>query len=426
MGNYITLAITALTAIPIFFGFLFGIMRGSRHSVLRLCLVLLCIVLAFALRGAVATIVLNTEITIDGTTTTINTYLTEMLAEMLEGADLSNLVIPIVQSLAQVFVFLILYLVLRFITWLIIYPICKLFVRYKKDELGKRKKHRIIGGAIGLVQGFVCALCLCLVLTGVLVQANNVMVAVNDMQGITDEQAVTYSVEEDPGEAAPNDNGLNDVLAMLGDFVESPICNFYNSIGAKPFSFISQVKLENGNKITLAGQIRAVTGVIEMAKELTAINEIDFEGLQNGNAEDVINDIQDIFGKLQAIKEDMPEEALNTIQEVLNSVADSFDLPVDFSQVDIANVDFVEEGEILADLFEYTTKEEFTEDDAKQIVEKIAESNLILPVLESIDMDIGSQLDEEQKQVISDSLDELAADIDPAKLESIKNILGLN
>ena len=145
-----------LIIVPLVIGMLFGMLRGSRRAALRLVLVLLCVVAAFCLRGVVTNAVLSMPV--DGQT--LEQAIISQLPE--DAAQLGDNLMPIVRLLVTVVLFLTLFFVIKFISWVIIYPLCKLFVkkaRIKKDGT-RGKKHALIGGVIGLVQGAALAVVL--------------------------------------------------------------------------------------------------------------------------------------------------------------------------------------------------------------------------------------------------------------------------
>ena len=107
--GYITMAITAITLAALVFGFLFGLMRGLNRSILRLVLVVASAVIAIFARGYLVDIVMEVE--------TGNGTIEQMLiASLSEGnalpASLQSLVLALVEIIAGLFVFYLIFLVL--------------------------------------------------------------------------------------------------------------------------------------------------------------------------------------------------------------------------------------------------------------------------------------------------------------------------
>lgn len=471
--NYIIVAMLVFTLIPIIFGVLLGLLRGWRRAVLRLGLVLLSIILAFILCGVVADKV--SDLSIPGITNgTVSETLNEMIASYMptEGMAeaLMSIVVPLIQSLIKVLEFLPLLALFLFLTWAIVFPICNIFVKPKKvtkeDGTVVKKHGRLIGAAVGLVQGVIVAACVGVVLTGIMAQANNVITMANDISSIGngsqtmalsdggDDFDIDFGTNEkdDKVDYVPDDDNTYDdgktdydsddgynynggdssddtmaeVMAILNEYMDSSLGKIYQSIGAKPFDWLSQVKTDSGT-ITLSGQIDAVRGVVDMAKELMRFQDVDFDNLLDSTN---IDNIKDIFNSLEAIKDNMSPEAKQTIKKVLNSVGAEMGLPVDFSDIDLDEIDFSKEGEIFAELLDYNTKDGITPEDAQDIVEKMANSDIILDVLESNEnVNIGSQLkDSEHRNAIEEKIDELesSGSYAQSKIDALRKIFGLN
>ena len=452
--NYIMISMLAMTALPILFGALLGAMRGSRRALLRLVLVVLSIVLAFALYSTVAKILMNMEVSTDIGEMKMQDYMKEKMMESMPES-LADFAIPLIQSIMQVLIFLMLFFIFWFITWLIVFPICKIFVKPRKikDNNGnvvKTQRHRLIGSAIGAVQGVIVAVCVGIVFTGLLVQTNSVMMAMDSLSDM-ENGVQTMDLEEGEGdydaEEPDHDNdpdidideddgnygqqpsggglmeGFGEYSNMINDYANSWMGKFYGKIGAKPFNKITQVELENGRKITLSGQIEAIRGVVDMAKELMNLQNIDFaQLLEEGN----INALTDIFNKLGEINDNLSPEAKETISGLLKSVADEMvgdSLGIDFSDVDISNIDFKKEGEVFQNLYEYKGKDEFTTEDVKGIVDNLAESDLILDVLQQGNANF-SELDDEHLGTINDRIDELesSGDYSQEKIDALRDL----
>ena len=455
--NYITVAIVALMVLPILVSVLLGLLRGSRRSLLRLALVIVSVVLAFALCGVVAKPMLGADISnsvgAEGPMT-VEQYLVQMLGEAIPDA-VTAVLLAIVQSIVKVIVFLLLFLVFRFLTWAIVFPILKIFVKPKKvrytDGSTGRKKRPFLGLLVGLVQGAVVALCICVVLNGLFMQTNKIVTMASDLGSISEQQTMTLADAEEDGDEEfdpddgynkddeqPSENPLEDLGefgAMLSEYTESKLGAFYNKIGGKAFDWLSEVENANGDKVTMSGQLDAIRGVVEMAKELMNLKDINF---QNLFAEGNIDAIRDIFNSLQNINGNLSKESRDTIKGVLSSLSEELDLPVDLSDVDFNKIDFGKEGEIFVELLEYRNNDEIKPEDVKDMLESMVESDLILDVLASQDglVDLGSQIrgeensnghNDEYVQTIEDTIAAMEgnSDYDQEKVAKLKSIFGL-
>ena len=455
--NYITLAIVGLTLMPILFGVLLGLLRGSRRALLRLVLVVVSIALAFALTGVVTKSLINMNIESIGGS----------IVDVLQQGILSNLpsgladyTIPLAQSILQVVVFLLLFFVLWLLTWLIVFPICQIFVKPKriKDDSGKVvkvKKHRLIGAAIGAVQGIIVAVIVCIVFTGLLVQTDKIVNAAADLtnafsevettEGSADNSAriaegndldddidegYTYpdsgaSSNEQTGEENPMEM-LNQYTAMITQYVDSPFGKMYNAIGAKPFEWITTVKV-NDTKVTFSSQVDIICNIAhdvsKLAKEFINLQNFDFYTLfEDGNVES----LQELFDRLDGVINDLSDETKAIIDEMIGSLASQGGL--DIGDMKFTDINFHKEGQIIGDMYQYSQKDELTMEDANDIVEKLADSDIIFGIVNSQDFDVSSKMNDEQLDVVSQKIDEMAesGNISQSKIDALRDLFGLD
>ena len=446
--NYIVYAMIALTVMPILFGLLLGLLRGSRRALLRLILVVVSVALAFALCGVVTKAIVDIQIDAIGGSLVevIRDFIVDRLPESVSettATNISEYATYLAQSLLQVIVFLLLFFVAWLLTWAIAYPLCKLFVKKGK------KRRRLIGMAIGAVQGVVVAFVVCIVFTGLLVQAHKVTTAVANLTDTLGEmeasngnnEAVALADEIDDGDdgytntedSANNGQPLGDImdtygdyLTMLDEFVQSPICKMYNAVGAKPFDWITGVKAGD-KKVTLSGQVDVISNIVndvcKLAKELNGLQNFDFSALLEDGS---IENLQELFDRLDAVIKDLSDETKALIDDLVTSFAGEAGL--DLGDVKLTEIDFHKEGQIIGDLYEYTKKDELTVEDADEIVEKLADSDIILGVLKNQNLDVASNLSDEQLDAVSNKIEELekSDSLSPEKVDALRHIFGLN
>ena len=434
MSNYLILAIIALTAVPIVLGVLLGLLRGSRRALLRLILIVICVVVAFFICGTVTNMVVEVDISgyvpeAEGPMT-VTDYVAQTLGEDLEA--LGDYVVPIMQSLVKVILFLMMFFLLWFFSWLIIYPICKLFVKPKKvmDDNGRmrKKKHRLLGAAFGLIQGVVVALVVCIVFNG-LFSIGGQLVAISEgleeISQSTSNQAVAYSDEggEDPDGDATGDY---DIKAWLEEYKNSPLAKLYDKLGSKPFEWMTKVETADGRTVTLNGQMEALGGIVDIAREFVKITGLDFDNIYaDGN----IKTLTDILNNIQAIKEGLSEEANNTVEGLLDVLGNSFGIDIKR----FYSLNFSNEAEAFSKLSEYKDKDfsQMTPDEIKDaavdIVKSIGKSELLMEVLEDQEIDIGYGLSDEQIDEINSALDDMIAndELDADVANRLREIFGL-
>lgn len=448
MQNYIIVAITLLTFVPIVIGLLLGLMRGSRRALTRLILVLLCIVAAFLLCGTVTEKAVEIDISkyVGGEApVTAVDYLVTMLGE--EMQDVSEMIVPIAMILIKIVVFLLLFLVLLFLTWLIIFPILKIFIRPRtvkndRGEVVKKKKHSLLGAVFGIIEGAAVALVLCIVLNGVLANFNSILAlsnGVNDiMQEIQSSQPQAMAAE---GEGEGSDGtsegpmagiDLSSIQALLDEYNESGLGKLYNGIGTEPFNWLAQIKTADDETITLNGQLEALNGIVDIAKEFVQIKNVDFTDFYTGaDGEDSpVKKLTNILTNVENIKKGLSEEASKTVTKLLKMLGTKLGIDID----KYYNVDLAKEAKAFGKLSEYkdydfTNKsEEEIKEAAKDIVSALVDSDLIMDALSDMEIDLGNGLNKEQRDEIDKVLDDLIADdtLTQEQVDRLRDIFKLN
>ena len=431
MENYLILIVAVLTFVPIVVGILLGLLRGSRRALLRLLLVLLSAVVAFALCGVVANSLVTLDISglVGGEgedPLTVVDVLQQYLGESFK--DVSTYLVPFAQSLVKILSFLVLFLLLQLLTWAIVYPLCKLFVKPRRVRDGgghtRKKKRRLLGAAFGLVQGVAVALCLFIVTNGFLSQASALVYTLDGIadasedEGEQDEMAALVAmleakggfrdaegdVEQTEGES---DFSFDSLKRTFDAYNVSIFGVLYESIGEQPFVFLSQVETDHG-PVTFPGQVEALSCLIEIGKEFSQIRDLHFNRLYE---DDNIDRLTTILNNVQDIREDLSDEARFTVNGLISALKGVFDID-DSLIVDFDNIDFAQQGEIFKRLRDFRNKadNQITHEEAKQLVKDIAESPMMLDMLESQDnTDLGNGLNAKHLAEIESSIDELVA-----------------
>ena len=418
--NYLVLAMIVLTILPIIVGFLLGLIRGIKRSVARAITIVVCVLLAGLLCGVVSNAVMNIN-TGDGT---VSDLFSQMLEEAFGELDFGSILIPFVQAIIKVYVFLILFYVLQFLTWIIVTPICAAIFRHgekkKEAQKGKKiKKHRLFGSLIGAVQGLAVALVIGMVFSGVFVQFGKVTaLAGNIVDSVTDS---SQSEQESDSESETAPGG--EILQLFTGYNESGVAKFYQALTGKPFEWLTTVETDDG-KISLPELVDSFASIGKMAEQIGKLTDVDFAALMDSGD---FGDLQSILEELDNINGEMSDRSKQVINQLLDSMSEAFDLPIDLSELDFTSIEFAKEGEIMQDLYDYSQNPELTEDDAKDIVKKLGESQLLLPAVESADVDLAGSLSSEQMEFVESAIDELEGDpsFSQSKIESLRRIFGL-
>lgn len=434
----LTLIMTVLTLIPIIAGALLGFTRGLKRSVLRLIIVVAALVVAICLRGTLIKLIMDTEFSGQ----TLRESVVASFGD--EYASLAKLVIPIIEILVGVIAFLLSFILLKFVS-LIIFWIAKIFVRP-----GAHKK-RLFGALVGAAQGLLVAYFICVPLNGLIGSVEKVSeIDISDYSS-----AVVYSVpstcsvgyDEDyltsssgasnSGASSSSSEELDKILNTLDleGYKKSGIYNFYNSVSFGVYDSLTTVKDESGKNVTLNVQVDAVVAAAKVAKAAQKITNIDFssDGLNDEN----VSQISDLFKEIDEIKNEMSEEAMQSLSEMIAVVGESFGEEIgdiDLSNLDLAKVNFTAAGEAvekaydLQKAYEDETIENI-EEHIGDVVEKVVESNLVVAAAD-MGLDLSDILKkEEDKQSFLDVIDEMQkqenSPLNDENIEALKKIFGL-
>lgn len=367
--GYITMAITAITFVALVFGFLFGLMRGLNRSVLRLVLVVASAVIAIFARGYLVDIIMEVD--------TGNGTIEQALVAMLSEGDalpesLQSLVLALVEIIAGLLVFYAIFLLLQFLTWIIVFPIFKIFV-----PKGSHCR-RLVGGVIGVVQGIVIAFVACAPLTGVVTQVDKISKI--EIQG---EKVIV-------------------VPAELGfeEYMTSPTYKVYNTAGSWFFDMVTSTTTADGNKVSISDTVDvavAVSGIANTITELqTAIENISREDATDQERIDAMKDVGDGLVDVGNQIDQLSSDAKAMINGVISSVKDM----IDSENVDPEVEDFIENFDIddfniasvgralngMASYVEKTSGEfgdkgEVTQQEVNSIIGGFADNTLILDMI---------------------------------------------
>lgn len=485
--DIISIIMLVLGLIGIIFGFLYGKKRGLCKATVRLVLIGVAALIAFLIRETVVDIVLNTPIE-EGKT--ITDLLTESMAsgedaEKMEG--LVNVITNIIKMVLQIFTFILTFIILRISTLILYWIIAaiitavqrkkvrteidtdvealeqnrklskkqrKLVELIKKDQevlanpedvsekqIRKTKKHlaklekklakktvkrdrkKWWGSLVGIVQGAIVVICIVAPLSGLVTNVGSLIKSVSQIkmegEAIIDEE--TNSILEEYGVYA---------------YPESSVAKVYDVAGGWLYRSISTVKNEDGTTSNIQSQIQAVDGGAQMVDAVTKITEINME---DGFTEEVKDEIVEIFGQLDEIKNGMSQESLveldrlvkDALGPMLGEVAE--ELPFDINSISFAEVDFETEGEVVSSFYDLYERLEINDEEMEEeelmeeVVTTLSESTLILPIISQIvdelPEDEKPNLSEEEKATIEDIIDGLE---NQDNVEDLRKLFGLN
>lgn len=393
MTNFITILILGILLLSLILGLLIGFIRGVKRSILRIIIIIACIIFTFLYVGKITDYLF--ALNINGKT--MEQTIQGMMPE--EFKKYIDLVIPVFKTLFIAIGFVVLFLLLQLAS-MMIYGILSIFIRKKKNGV-KIKQHRLAGALVGLLQGAAIAFILCTPLTGLSKEAEKVCDIELDNKKLIDlSQAKVFNYDVD-----------------FKGYNNSKLASIFDKLGDKLFVKLTTTTNAKGKEVTLSGQIDALIGAVKMANQLSAISNIDLsEGLNENN----IRDIKDIMANLDTMKAELSDEALETLNELVTAVLSDFTDEIDLSNVDISTISFAKEGEIIEELYLYQENSENASTD--DLINTLAESDLIIPIAAASDVKI--ELSDSEKAKANESINKLEG-VDEDKISDLKNIFGI-
>lgn len=312
----------------ILIGMLIGLLRGLKRSLLRAGGVIISAIMAFFLAPAFTNSFLNMDLSRyhidmgDVAVTTVNDTIINALKSIPEVSDIisssptaESLILRIPAAIANLFLFLGLFIVLSLLFW-IIYLIIAPFIIKKQDKNGDpANKHRLSGCAIGVVQAVVVFAVLFLPIAGTMNICNKEIKYINDYKNSTATVAsASYdtkkayadiyeeaSTEEtgsgatDAGESgkASEANNIN-VQEYVDQFNQAwplKILNVfgYRTISSKSVEYLTTIKINGKQKVKLVDEADNLVKVYVRLERLKGIN---INNLTNADL-DIINDAID-------------------------------------------------------------------------------------------------------------------------------------
>ena len=407
--GYITLAVLALTAIALLFGALFGMMRGRNRAILRLVLVTVCAILALVLRGAVVDAVMG--IKIGGKTIKDTLVGVFNSGDMAFPASLQNMVFALVEIIVSLVAYFILLYALRFVSWVILFPILKIFV--KKEE----NKKRGIGALIGLGQGIIVAFFALAPLTGLIGQVDKI------------------------SEVKLGGKQLLKLPAKVGvsEYMDSAPGKVYSATGGWLFEIITSTKDGDGNKISIDDTIDVVVTMANVADSLSGISDsMSLMSSDTATAQDRINAIKDVGAKFEEIGasiDSLSGDAKKMVNDLLGDLGTMFGEEGEENPLGNLSLDTINLGaagsamngiatyiEKTSDEFE--TTEPVTDEDVNKIVSGLAGNMALFGGMEG---DNGAsaiiEVQEEDKARFESAVE--ATTLSSEDKETLRQLLGL-
>lgn len=277
--NMMAMSILASTLGCLIWGAILGMIRGRNRSILRLIIIVASALLSLAMRNTLVDVIMGLEI--EG-----ETIMESLTAEMSGSEATAEFMTSLFSILFGLVSYIAIFGILQFVTWIIIFPICKIFVKKDKD-----KKKVGAGALIGLAQGFIIAFATCTPLVGMLTQVERLMPLVEELNGEpSSEEGAGFDISADDAISTFDANGNEFVLmeeeygleqgagvamdspeAMFKGFSNSGVAKFYTAIGGWYYDMIGTVKVEGVN-VSLDDYIDIIDVLVIFSNEVFVDN----------------------------------------------------------------------------------------------------------------------------------------------------------
>ena len=292
-------------------GFFIGFWRGLKRSTASLIFGLVGALLAFFLTPVITNAILGINITVNGTQTSINNYLVEMIKSASEDIEalvnanpnLESFFAQLPSALVNVVVFIVLTVVIELIMYIIYKIIASIFLRYKPGA----KKHRITGGVVGAIKTLIIVVFAFMPLSALIGTLNNIMY--EDTYFVEQVQTDTTVVNAEDGEIIIDDGESEDqagegqqegeqtteetkVNSLIDEYIPSEVKNVISGLENNAlikiskvfgldnyvFDYLSQVTVD-GEKVEVRKEIENIYPMANFVYQLRTF--YDEEGLIN-------------------------------------------------------------------------------------------------------------------------------------------------
>lgn len=341
---------------------LLGLIRGRNRSLLRLGLVVLSAVISLFAYKPITNAIMGIQIDGYSISETILEALTDSAVSLPES--IFNLIIALVQIVLGVLVFVLVFFAIKFLTWLVAFPILKIFVRPEK------KKNKGLGALIGFAQGLLVAIIICGCFSGFLVEGSKIAQA-----KIGEEQLFEMPEE-----------------LMIKEYVESPTAKFFDVSGGWLFDIVSTTTDASGRKVSISSLCNTASTIVSVSGELTnAFSSLENIEISTGDGVDTqsMKAIGDAFVGVGTAMEGLDDDSKQLVSDLMDDVKEIVaseygELPPEFEEL----LDSVSEdvkiksaGEALNGIVKYVEEGSVTQDDINDIVNGIADNMYVLGML---------------------------------------------
>ncbi len=375
--GYVSIGVVAITVLIVAYSTLVGALRGRNRALLRLILVLACGVAAFLLRETVMNMLMEIEVQGKTVGSLVGGYFEDLPESTAE-------VISLLMNTIIVFVvYLVSFEALKGVSWMIIYPICKAFV--------KRGEFRRSGGGafFGLVQGLLIVMLVIAPVSGLVSTVDRI----TSME-IGEGKSVLSSIDED-GQMTQTFEDIG-----LSGYSSGTVGKVYDTIGGWYFDMVTTVTKEDGNKTSLTKLTNATEAAVEVAKVFVD-GEQDLETISSDTAtkEEKISALKSFGNRVKTAGE--KADALGADEkDIINAFADFVMDAVggtseseEVTKIIGDGANITAAGDAIISIAEYYETETVTDEQIAKIVKGFADNPFIIDIFGDSEIHSVSEAD---------------------------------
>lgn len=391
------LSILGITIFNVIYSAFLGIIRGRNRALLRLILVVLSIILAFLLKNKLVEVIMNLDIK--------GASFKETLLGLIGGEDaipekMLGLVLGLIEVAVSVLAFYSIFSVLLFVTWIIVFPICKIFIK-KGIKVG-----RLLGLVFGIIQGAIMAFVFCAPITGLAINVNKLS---------------KTQVDGEDMFVIPAEVGIE-------TYCDSQVANFYYNAGGWFFDMLTTTKTEENGEVSIGDMTDAVVTIIGVIDKVSLLGE-EISNITNGDTTPLSQkDSLDALGatliEMGNILDEMSPEAkeiinnlVEIVKDVLKEQSEVEELPVEIEtfldSFNTNDIDLVAAGEALTSMSSCLEKtnpsldndQPITQEEVDKIITGLEKNPFILTVLSNNGVPQVLDVTGEEAQMFEDAIE---------------------
>jgi len=407
----LTLIILLFVLISIASGFLFGFLRGTKKSLLKIGIAIISIGLSFLLYKNIYNYAITFKVS--GNNTLYDLVMGIFPKNYQQYQDILKPLVEAFLVTVSFLVTMIAFLIIGELLYLIIKLILRVFFKFPKKKYFKEKKSRLggrlLGSLIGIAQGVLVSFFVVSILVGITRQTNEIVKTAEELSNETEDTDI-------------NDSKTYKFFVSLkvDEYDDSFINKLYNPYGSKVFTYVSTVKDKDGKETNLEAQIKGFSSLVKLTLELKNLST-DLIPDNNFNIENIsIENIDETLNNIIAIQQELDDKSAKVINDAVTTfVEDLTDGQITLKNFDIQEIDLQAERDLLNLASDYQATGELPE--IENVFNAVVSSDLILPLVSSTDYTIN--LNEEQKEEMSFYIETLT---DQNKIDMLNKIFGLN